>query len=431
MFGLPKMGDGLAIERLLRFFREHRIDTERLAQRSIAITGSNGKGSTARFCAAALQANGRSVGCFTSPHLFHVRERFVIDDIAITDADFDRHAKAVLAFNARLPEGGRMGAFEFLFLIAILWFEEKPVDAIVWEAGLGGRYDPVRTVRARVSALTSIELEHTQILGATEELIAYDKIDALVPGGTLIVSPSVPAHLHARIAAYCSLSDKKPCFLADQIDVAGIANHRDGVRFALAPQDAPEQTHDFSLSLIGAHQIDNALTAVRAACAWAGIEPDAAGMTRFLEPLAEVSWPGRLERVADNPDLWVDVGHTPNAIDRVTSAFLDIHPREKTLVVFGVSASKEVDAIAAIAANRFDHFILTAAHKAGAEVSLFRDHFLGQDVSIEPDIALAARRARERAAKEGWSVLALGGLFLAVEFEHAWRGGDPRELEFF
>lgn len=431
MFGLPKFGDGLAIERILRFYREHRIDTARLAKRSIAITGSNGKGSTARFAAAALSGLGLSVGCFTSPHLFHLRERFVIGDAAITDADFDRHAKTVLAFSDRLPTGDRMGAFEFLFLVAILWFEERPVDAIVWEAGLGGRYDPVRTVRASVSALTSIELEHTQILGVTEELIAFDKIDALAPGGTLVVSPSVPPGLYPRIAAYCTLSDKKPGFLADQVVVSGIANHRDGVRFSLASHDRPEQARDFSLSLIGAHQVDNAVTAARAACAWRGREPDAAAMAELLSTLAAVSWPGRLELAAENPDLWIDVGHTPNAIDRVTSAFLDIHPREKTLVAFGVSASKEVDAIAAIAANRFDHFILTSAHKAGAETPLFRDHFLGRDVTIEPDIALAARRARERAAKEGWSVLALGGLFLAVEFEHAWRGGDPRELDFF
>ena len=81
------------------------------------------------------------------------------------------------------------GAFEFLFLLAVLWYQDKKPDAIVWEAGIGGRYDPVRSVCATVSALTSIELEHTDILGTTEELIAYDKVDALAPGGTVILSP--------------------------------------------------------------------------------------------------------------------------------------------------------------------------------------------------------------------------------------------------
>jgi dihydrofolate synthase/folylpolyglutamate synthase len=420
MFGLNKFGDGICFPRILRFYREFGIDLGALAARSIAITGSNGKGSTARFIAAALKAEAHSVGLFTSPHLFHVRERFVLDDVAIPQDDFDRHAATVLAFARRLADNDRMGAFEFLFLVAILWFQERKPDAIVWEAGIGGRYDSIRTVRARVSALTSIELEHTQLLGATEELIACDKIDALAPGGTLVVSPSVPADLRNTIESYCRLGDRRPLFVADDLAVTDIENTEDGSRFRV-----DGEMH--SLRLIGGHQIDNALTACHAAREWLGRNQDP---VTFLQSVKEVSWAGRLERVSEDPELWIDVGHTPGAVDRVTSAFLDFCPKEKTLVVFGVSTSKDVTGIAALVASRFDHFILTAANKAGADISLFRDAFRGQDTMIEPDIAAAARRARERAVKEGWSVLALGGLFLAVEFEHAWRGGDPKELEF-
>jgi dihydrofolate synthase/folylpolyglutamate synthase len=420
MFGLNKFGDGICFPRILRFYREFGIDVGALAARSIAVTGSNGKGSTARFAAAALKAEGLSAGLFTSPHLFHVRERFVLDDVAIPQEDFDRHAATVLAFAKRLADNDRMGAFEFLFLTAILWFEEKRPDAIVWEAGIGGRYDPIRTVRARVSALTSIELEHTPLLGATEELIACDKIDALAPGGALVVSPSVPADLRAAIEGYCRLGDKHPLFVADDLAVTDVENAQDGTSFRVDGQP-------HSLRLIGGHQIDNALTAAHAAREWLGKKQDPVA---FLGALREVSWAGRLERVAENPDLWIDVGHTPGAVDRVTSAFLDFCPREKTLVVFGVSLSKDIEGIATLVSSRFDHFILTSAKKAGADVDTFREVFRGHDAAIEHDISAAARRARDRAAKENWTVLAIGGLFLAVEFEHAWRGGDPKELEF-
>jgi dihydrofolate synthase/folylpolyglutamate synthase len=420
MFGLNKFGDGICFSRVLRFYREFGIDVGALAARSIAVTGSNGKGSTARFIAAALKAEGYRAGVFTSPHLFHVRERFVLNDVAIPQEDFDRHADTVLAFSKRLAENDRMGAFEFLFLVAILWFEETKPGVIVWEAGIGGRYDPIRTVRARVSALTSIELEHTQLLGATEELIACDKIDALAPGGTLIVSPSVPAELRNAIEGHCRLGDRHPLFVADDLAVTDIENAEDGTRFAVGGR-----RHE--LRMIGGHQIDNALTACHVAREWLGKDEDPLAL---LDPLKEVSWAGRLEHVSEEPDLWIDVGHTPGAVDRVTSAFLDFCPREATLVVFGVSASKDVAGISALVASRFDHFILTSANKAGADIQLFHDAFRGQDTVIEPDVAEAARRARERAIREGWTVLALGGLFLAVEFEHAWRGGNPKELEF-
>jgi dihydrofolate synthase/folylpolyglutamate synthase len=426
MFGLPKFGDGIGIDRTLRFYREFRVDTNALARRSIVVTGSNGKGSTSRFITAALGAASKRAGLFTSPHLFDYRERFVIGDARIPQEAFDRHAAAVLAFNQRLAEGDRLGAFELLFLVAILWFEEEKPDAIVWEAGIGGRYDPVRTLKSILGALTGLELEHTQILGATEELIAYDKIDAVAPGGTLVVSPSVSPVYRQRIESYCSLSGKHPVFVSDAFEVGNLRNSATGTTgtsFIL-------QGHKVTLDLIGRHQADNALTAFLCAAQWLGVAADPAVEHRLLGAISKTSWPGRLERVAANPDLWIDVGHTPKALDLVTSAFLDFTPRDRTLVIFGVSASKDVASIAAIVAKRFDHVILTRAHKASADIASFANAFAGKQITIEPDISRATHLARDRAAKDGLTVLAVGGLFLAAEVQHAWRGGDPKELEF-
>ncbi|MDZ4762074.1 MAG: hypothetical protein SGJ21_13495 [Alphaproteobacteria bacterium] len=432
MFGLPKFGDGICLSRIADFYDALEIDTEALSRRSIVVTGTNGKGSTARFIASALEATGLRVGCFTSPHLFDVRERFLVGEEMISRADFDDYAGAVLRHNVALPDRDRMGAFEVLFLMAVLWFEREAPDAIVWEAGIGGRYDPVRTVRARVSALTSIELEHTELLGATEELIAYDKTDALAPGGTLVLSPGIPPALADRIARYASLSSKRAIRPADR--VGGARNTLDGAVFAWRDEarDIPVQ-----LRLIGRHQIDNAVTAAQTAACW--LENDDPLRVDRLPPdswpvllggLGQVRWPGRLERVASGPDLWIDVGHTPNAVDLVTAAFLDVVPRERTLIVFGVSASKDIRWIAAIVASRFDRFILTRARKSGADVSAYADIFDGLDATIEPDIVRAAGLARARASRDGLTVLAIGGLFLAAEFQHAWSGGDPDALAF-
>jgi len=435
MFGLNKFGDGIGLHRIERFFQQKRIDRATLSRRSVVVTGSNGKGSTARFITAAISSTGLTVGCFTSPHLFDVRERFTLGDAMISEADFDRHARTVLDFNAAQPEGDKMGAFEFLFLLAVLWYQEKKPEAIVWEAGIGGRYDPVRSVCATVSALTSIELEHTELLGATEELIAYDKVDALAPGGTVVLSPGIDAKLAERISAYGRLSGKAALSALYGRRMGAVVNTAQGARFryGVASNEA-EQDWNVQLRLAGKHQAENAVTAIRAAETWLGARPveHNANLSTILEAIGKARWPGRLELVAKGSDLWIDVGHTPRAIEAVTSTFLEFTPREKTLVVFGVSSSKEVALIAETAAARFDRFILTRAHKSGADPAVFAEIFRRRspDVTVEPDIAKAAKLARDRAAKEGLSVLAIGGLFLAVEVQHAWRGGDPAKLEF-
>lgn len=435
MFGLPKFGDGIGLHRIERFLQAHRVDRAALARRSIAVTGTNGKGSTSRFITSAVEAAGMRVGCFTSPHLFDVRERFMLGDDMIPKADFERHAETVLAFNRTLPADDRMGSFEFLFLLAILWFQEEKPDAIVWEAGIGGRYDPVRTVQASVSVLTSIELEHTELLGATEELIAYDKTDAVAPGGCVVIGPSIPEKLAVRIAAYARLSGKATLPATASRRIGLVANAPDGARFTYgftaAPPAADQMVH---LNLAGQHQVDNAVTGLRAAEIWLGLQPEDNPERHFamLAALGRTRWPGRLEKVASTPDLWIDVGHTPRALDAVTRTFLEFLPKENTLVVFGVSASKEVAGIADIVASRFDHFILTRAWKAGADTALFAETFRrnSNDVTIVADTTEAARLAKARAEREGLSVLALGGLFLSAEVQHAWQGHDPRELEF-
>jgi len=435
MFGLPKFGDGIGLHRVEQFMLAHRIDRAALARKSVVVTGTNGKGSTSRFITSAIEAAGLRVGCFTSPHLFDVRERFTIGPDMIAQDAFDRHTATVLAFNATRPEGDRIGAFEFLFMTALLWFQEERPDAMVWEAGIGGRYDPVRAVRASVSVLTSIELEHTELLGATQELIAYDKVDAVAPGGCVVLSPSIPEWLSVRIAAFASLSGKATLSALASRRLGAVTNQARGARFTYGfTATTPDADHVVKLKLAGRHQVDNAITALRAAEIWLGLKPEENHERHLamLDALRQTTWPGRLQKVSDAPDLWIDVGHTPCAIDAVTSTFLEFIPREKTLVVFGVSGAKDVAAIARTAAGRFDHFILTRAFKAGAEVhqfeAIFRD--TTTDVTVAPDTMTAAAMARERAARDGLSVLAIGGLFLAAEIQRAWEGGDPRDIEF-
>jgi folylpolyglutamate synthase/dihydropteroate synthase len=109
MFGLPKFGNGIGLHRMEQFMQAHRIDRAALARKSVVVTGTNGKGSTARFIMSAIEAAGLRVGCFTSPHLFDVRERFTIGADLIPADAFERHSATVLAFNQSRPEDDRIG----------------------------------------------------------------------------------------------------------------------------------------------------------------------------------------------------------------------------------------------------------------------------------------------------------------------------------
>jgi dihydrofolate synthase/folylpolyglutamate synthase len=421
----PKFGVGICLPRLVRFIETRGIDPDRLAARSLAVVGSNGKGSTARLAAAALAGAGLRVGLFTSPHLFSMAERIRIGEDMIAPDAFERLRNEVLSFAACLPEGERMGAFEILFCIALLWFEERQPDAIVWEAGIGGRYDPIRVVRARHCALTSLELEHAEILGSTEELIAFDKIDALPSGGTLIVSASVGEEHTRRIRAYCRLRDCRVLFAGDHAPLDEVRNTPQGVRFDIRVGGASRPLK-CAIRLIGAHQARNAATALLLTAGFApGMAPEA-----LVDGMGKAFWPGRLEQIAQSPDVWVDVGHTPGALEACFSAFLDIVPADKALLVFGASASKSYIAMSRIASARFPRAILTRAYKDGVDPSSLADSFHPDGRLIVSDISAAAEAAREIAVREGLSVLVAGGLFLAAEFQSAWQGRDPRQLVF-
>ncbi len=425
MFGLNRFGDGISIPRVLAFLDAHRIDLADLSRRSIVVTGTNGKGSTARFLAGVLEATGKRVGVFTSPHLFDVRERITLGEHMIPQAALEAHALTVLGFNAGLPANGKMGAFELLFLAALLWFRDESPDVIVWEAGIGGRYDAVRAVGSKLSVLTSIELEHTEILGATEELIACDKVDALAPGGTLIISPAVPPRLLSLIESYARLAGRT-CRLATEGREAGpVTNTADGAVFTLSGQPV-------RLAMIGQHQAHNALTALRAAEFWLGDTLTPALQARMIDALAGVRIPGRLERVGRNPDLWIDVGHTPGAVEQVADALLGFTSRDDLIIVFGSAAAKQAERMAAAVALRFSDIILTCPYSASADVGQIASLISrpGRRVVIERDVAAAARLARDRAGAEGKSIAALGGTLLAAKMHHAWKGGDPNELEF-
>jgi len=448
VFDLPKYGDGVCLARLAELLDALAIDRAWLQRHSVVVTGSNGKGSTAAMCAAIGRAYGLRTGLFTSPHLLRFNERIRIDNDEIGDEAFARLKQMVDAAVSAISgkRGERFGAFEALFALACLYFQESDCDFIVFEAGIGGRYDPVRLVGARETCVTSVDYEHVELLGNTLELIASDKSDACASSGTIIYGENCrPLRWH--LFEYNRYRDVTPLFVGHQIGIGGAVGHQIEIGGELA--EASGQQFDFrfgdyeyrglEMNLLGTVQFNNAAIAVALFLLW--------GQKRLLRRtpekiesairtgLRDTKWPGRLEIIAQDPLTVIDVGHTPDGIRQSLASLKAIHGAGDWILVTGTSADKKANEITGALAPSFDTIICTAAYHRGANpegiAAAARRANPAADIHVAADIEDAARLSRELAVSRKRRLYVAGGLFLAVEYATAARGGRAQDLTFF
>ena len=438
MFGLPKYGDGVCLARLAALLEVLGIDRARLQRVSVVVTGSNGKGSTAAMCARIGRAYGLCTGLFTSPHLVRFNERIQVDGIEIDDEAFVRLQRRVEAAIAEVSKrlGQQFGAFEALFALACLHFRECRCDFTVFEAGIGGRYDPVRLVGAHETCVTSVDYEHVELLGHTLELIASDKSDACVAGGTIVYGENC-RDLRAHLAKYNRWRGCTPLFVRDDIRIEHEVTAASGQRFDLQFGDHPFR--GLELNLPGAFQVNNAAIAVALFLLWLRREQALKSAdqieTAIRAGLREARWPGRLEVISQNPLTVIDVGHTPDGIRQSLASLTAIHGADGWILVTGASRDKKADEIVGALAPAFDTIIATRAHHKGADANgiaaAARRANPGANVRVAATMPEAVQLSRERAAAQKQRVYVAGGLFLAIEYATVARGGHAEDLDFF
>lgn len=433
LHGFPKFGDGIGLHRVRFLMNACGIDDAAISRRAVAVTGSNGKGSTARIAAELLGAWDEPVGLFTSPHLYRYNERFRIDGEPVDDGTLlsamDSVQRAVDEY--RTGHADRIGAFEAQFVAALLVFSSRDCRHIVLEAGIGGRYDPVRCARAHTTGLVSLDLEHTELLGKSLLEIACDKLDATATGGKVILGETCRP-LAEPISAYAELRDIAIEFVnPKRWRDRGVANGRQN--FDL--DDDALTLEGLESSLIGRHQINNHAVAVALAREYLGRNgewpSDAAD--RWRNAVSRVRWPGRLETISSYPLVVIDVGHTPEGVKAALAGFRALVPHQDAVLVTGGSKNKHVREMLEILAPSFGRVICTAAHHNGmaaAEIeALVKSIHPSASTTAYPGIKEAVMGAR--AECDGRAIYVAGGLFLAAEFAEAWRGGGPAALRFF
>jgi dihydrofolate synthase / folylpolyglutamate synthase len=438
MFDLPKYGDGVCLARLAALLDVLAVDRARLSRNSVVVTGSNGKGSTAAFCANIAQAYGLRAGLFTSPHLFRVNERFQLDGTPIGDEPLGQLAArvraAMTAVSLRPDE--KFGAFEAMFALACLYFQESQCEFAVFEAGIGGRYDPVRLIGAHLTAVTSVDYEHVDLLGHSLQMIVSDKSDACATGGTIVYGENCRS-LRPHILEYNRNRGVASLFIRDEIRIDGEIASASRPRF-----DFTSGRYEFpslEVALLGAFQFNNAAIAITLFLRWLGRaseEKDFARIeTAVRSGLHGTRWPGRLEAIAQNPLTVIDVGHTPDGIRQSLASLREIHGALDWILVVGVSLDKKSQEIVGALAPSFDTIICTSArHKGGdaaAVACTARKTNPLADVHVAATVADAFHVSRTLAASLNRKIYVAGGLFTAIEYAAVARGGRAEDLSFF
>ena len=405
----------------------------------IRVAGSKGKGSVSAIAASILTQLGIRTGLYTSPHLFRFHERVQIDGDCIGDASLTAAADWAFCELERIERAApdeRVGAFEAITAAAFHYFGEQAADAVVCEAGLGGRYDSTRVLPGRVTCLTSVELEHTELLGGTLELIAYDKADLCREGGVLVTGKLDPEVMR-RLRAYCGLRRVEMIDASVEAKISDLRYENRAMRFHLVCGGV--DFGDGTMNLLGDHQAANAAVAVLAVQRWlAANRPDVTPSRlkgAVLSSLACLHWPGRLQRIYENPEICVDVGHTPQSLRAAAAALQRIYAGRKILLVTGVSGDKNIAGVLQELVPIASEIVCTRAHHKGAPVETILAHCERLAANTPrlsaATIELAVDISRERALAAGMVIVIAGGLFLAIEAVTYLNRENPCSLRFF
>ena len=274
----------------------------------IHVAGTNGKGSTVAFLRAMLEAAGKRVHAYTSPHLVRFHERVRLAGELISEAAL----LETLERCERVNGGENITYFEITTAAAYLAFAETPADVTLLEVGLGGRFDATNVIDAPLATvITPVSMDHEQYLGDTIEKIAFEKAGILKPGVLAVIGPQRPealAVIEARaqeIGAPLSRWGKE--WIAS-VEDGGIVWQSGGRNITLPLPN-----------LVGLHQVINAGTAVAALDALAGIDVPSSALR---DGIKAAQWPARLQRLTKGPlierlpphvELWLDGGHNPSA----------------------------------------------------------------------------------------------------------------------
>ena len=431
LYGLRRFGMRPGLETIRALLTELGEPQRRF--RSIHITGSKGKGSTAAMAAAILRAAGDRVGLFTSPHLVSYRERIRVDGEPIApEAVVDGVRRTQDAAERLLRRGAIPHPptfFEITTALGLLTFAEANVDSAVVEVGLGGRLDATNVLDAPVAVITTLELEHTDILGPTIRDVAREKAGILHPGQHAILG-RLPPEARAEVDRRAYAAGIPAWHLGEEVEVTDRALSPKGQTFRLR---LPSRTLDaLRIPLHGSFQPGNAALAVAAADRFRFAADGRLTERAIRSGLSRVVWRGRLERLETDPDLFLDVAHTPESAVALAESLGEIAPFAlpgESAVLFGCLGEKPYgELLAALSALAETLVVVPVRSSRSAPPAELRRAAAGRFPRIveAPDAIEGLRLARVATGADGYTLVA-GSDYLVGEILAAREGGREDE----
>lgn len=342
------------------------LDDPHLAVPVVHIAGSKGKGSTCAMLESCLRSCGYTTGLFTSPHLTDECERVCINGVMVDEGRFDEALSACKDAAIKISKKhGRATYFELLTALAFVIFAQEAVDIVILETGLGGRLDCTNVVNPVVVGLTSIQLEHTSVLGSTLGAIAWEKAGIMKPG---VLALSVPQPEEV-LEVFGRRSEEIGCALSVLGgDLFYSCRFQSTMGRGPHPKVCVGSGEDcfehMSVPLLGEHQGANCGLALGIVLALRerGFDLPERGVIAGLESTAR---DGRLEQVNDRPRVYVDGAHTPESVGATLRAVAQHVKFDSLIIVFGCSGDKQVDGMLEECVTWADKIVFTRASSNG------------------------------------------------------------------
>jgi dihydrofolate synthase/folylpolyglutamate synthase len=391
---------------------------------SAHIAGTNGKGSTAAFLESILRHAGFPTGLNTSPHLEKINERIRVNGEEIADDAFAQILERIVAVTEELLAAGKLRAhptyFECVTAMAFEYFAQTRVEFGIFEVGLGGRLDATNILTPVVSVITRVDFDHENFLGHSLPEIATEKAGILKPAVPVVLAEQRPEAREVVVARAadlgCRVTETATAF---QIDDESM---EDGCVSARVTEGASGWSIEVAPRLPGRFQLQNALNAVAAArlLQERGFRISDESITQGI---AATVWPGRIEKLQSQPDVYLDGAHNPSAARELVAFWEQNFAGRRIFLLYGALRDKAVDEIAGQLFPRATKVIFTEPRTSraisAAQLSEIAAHHAAQS-SVIADAEQALDHVLSKAAPDD-AIFITGSLYLVGQLRQYWR----------
>lgn len=331
----------------------------------IHVAGTNGKGSTCSFISAILKEGGYKVGLYTSPFLEVFTERIRINGINIPKEEVGKIISIIKEkIEIMLKDGYSYPTeFEIVTAMAFYYYNEQKTDFVVLEVGLGGRYDATNVIENPLaSVITSISLDHTGILGDTLEKIAFEKAGIIKENCDVI---SYPQQDEAKIVIKNICKEQKSKYI--ECDFNNINIKKSNINSQIYDCNINGKTfNDIEIKLIGEHQIKNSIVALNVIEYLNNINKINIPIESIKKGLKETKWPGRLEKISENPLFIIDGAHNEEGAKALQDLIEKNLKNKNKILIIGMLEDKDVDSVLDLLIPKFNRVITTTPNNPRA-----------------------------------------------------------------